>query len=177
MNKCFECEATEDLQEHHPVPRSRGGTKTVTLCYECHMKAHGRDSKGMNHGRLTEEGLQQAKRNGVKFGTHIPSVLEARYITGNKTLQRIFPYIQLAKSEGRTTRRELAEFLNSNDILTPRGKTWNKNSITSTLNRIRLAVADGRLDPQMQKAKSGGYITRKENITYHLRRINKIKED
>ena len=29
MKKCFECEATEDLQEHHVVPKSRGGTKTV----------------------------------------------------------------------------------------------------------------------------------------------------
>ena len=68
MKKCFECETTEDLQEHHVVPKSRGGTKTVTLCYECHMKAHGRDSKGMYHSRLVKEALARAKVKGVKLG-------------------------------------------------------------------------------------------------------------
>ena len=98
----------------------------------------------------TKNALQQAKRNGVKLGTHIPNVLEARYITGNKNLQRLFPYIQLAKKQGKTSRKQIAEFLNENGVLSPRGKTWNRNNISSTLNRIRLAVADGRLDPQMQ---------------------------
>ena len=63
-NKCFECEIIEDLQQHHVVPKSRGGTKTVTLCHSCHMKAHGRDSKGLNHSRLAREGQQRKKETG-----------------------------------------------------------------------------------------------------------------
>tara|TARA_R110001592_G_scaffold234184_3_gene491825 strand:+ start:4 stop:471 length:468 start_codon:yes stop_codon:yes gene_type:complete len=145
MNKCFECEATEDLQEHHVVPKSRGGTKTVTLCYECHLKAHGRDGKGLNHHILTKEALAQAKRNGVKLGTHIPSVLEARYITGNKNLKRLFPHIQSAKKQGKTSRKQIADYLNENGILSPRGKTWNKNNISSTLARIKKSLLLGEL--------------------------------
>ena len=59
MKKCFECEATEDVQEHHVVPASRGGTQTIPLCSSCHGKAHGRDGKGMNHSRLVTEGIKK----------------------------------------------------------------------------------------------------------------------
>jgi len=42
MSACFECgEAAE--HDHHVVPRSRGGTKTVPLCGPCHAKAHDMD--------------------------------------------------------------------------------------------------------------------------------------
>jgi hypothetical protein len=37
--KCFECD-NEAEQNHHPVPKSRGGTKTIPLCQECHDIAH-----------------------------------------------------------------------------------------------------------------------------------------
>ena len=67
-NECFECGATEDLQQHHIVPRSRGGTKTVPLCTQCHGKAHGRDLKGLEHSRLTKEGLERASARGQKLG-------------------------------------------------------------------------------------------------------------
>ena len=59
MKKCFECGVTAELQEHHVVPRLRDGTKTVTLCYSCHMRAHGRDGNGLQHGRLIKEGIQK----------------------------------------------------------------------------------------------------------------------
>jgi|TARA_R110000824_G_scaffold6953_1_gene31895 hypothetical protein len=137
MNKCFECEATEDLQEHHPVPRSRGGTKTVTLCYECHMKAHGRDSKGMNHGRLTEEGLQQAKRNGVKLGTHNPRVMEGRKKIGAETLARVIPHILEAKNNGCNSNRTIADYLNEKGIKTPRGKQFSKATMTPYLRHMK----------------------------------------
>ena len=137
MNKCFECEATEDLQEHHPVPRSRGGTKTVTLCYECHMKAHGRDSKGMNHGRLTEEGLQQAKRNGVKLGSHNPKVLKGITESGNRNLERIWPHIQKARKQGVTSISNTRDYLNNEAVLTTRGKRWTRGNVQSLLVRIK----------------------------------------
>ena len=133
MNKCFECEATEDLQEHHVVPKSRGGTKTVTLCYECHMKAHGRDSKGMNHGRLTEEGLQQAKRNGVKLGSHNPKVMKGITAQKEKTMKRVIPHIMEAKQNGCNSNRTIANYLNEKGIKTPRGKQFSKATMTPYL--------------------------------------------
>lgn len=65
MNECFECGA--DAEElHHVVPRSKGGTKTVPLCCECHGKVH--DVKRINIRELTKEGLAKKKAQGVRLG-------------------------------------------------------------------------------------------------------------
>lgn len=37
---CFECGGVAHHQ-HHVVPRSQGGTKTIPLCVTCHGLAHG----------------------------------------------------------------------------------------------------------------------------------------
>ena len=42
MKECFEC-GKEATEEHHVIPKSLGGTKTVPLCTKCHMKVHGLD--------------------------------------------------------------------------------------------------------------------------------------
>jgi len=42
MKDCFEC-GKEATEEHHVIPKSLGGTKTVPLCTKCHMKVHGLD--------------------------------------------------------------------------------------------------------------------------------------
>lgn len=39
MSECFEC-GGEAIHQHHVVPRSVGGTKTIPLCSECHRAAH-----------------------------------------------------------------------------------------------------------------------------------------
>jgi len=65
---CWECETTNvEIHNHHPVPRSRGGTKTVPLCLDCHAKAHHR-KKRMASSILTKEGLARAKARGVILG-------------------------------------------------------------------------------------------------------------
>ena len=143
MNKCFECEASEDLQEHHVVPKSRGGTKTVILCYECHMKAHGRTGKGLNHSRLTKEGLARAKARGVKLGTHAQSpsgrkiVLEALRAKGTASYERIVPHIQQAILEGCNSHRTIANWLNTNGIKTSRGKTFQQGQVSRIRKRMR----------------------------------------
>jgi hypothetical protein len=40
---CFECGATDNLHNHHVVPRSLGGTKTIPLCERCHGLVHSLD--------------------------------------------------------------------------------------------------------------------------------------
>ena len=142
MNKCYECETIEDLQEHHVVPRSRGGTKTMTLGYECHLKVHGRDGKGINHSRLVKEGLQRARESrGVKLGTDIPKVKaaceKATRERGAATLQRLAPHIKAALEEGNHSLREISNYLNHNDILTARNKTWTKANLSPVLKRLR----------------------------------------
>lgn len=143
MNKCFECEATEDLQEHHVVPKSKGGTKTVTLCYECHMKAHGRSGKGLNHKNLTKEGLAKAKARGVKLGTHAQSpdgrkiVLEALRAKGQKSYEAIAPYVRQAIADGCNSNRTIATWLNEHGITTSKGKTFQQGQVSRIRKRMR----------------------------------------
>tara|TARA_R110000782_G_scaffold269261_1_gene367070 strand:- start:40 stop:471 length:432 start_codon:yes stop_codon:yes gene_type:complete len=137
MNKCFECEATEDLQEHHPVPRSRGGTKTVTLCYECHMKAHGRTGKGLNHSRLTKEGLQRAKQNGVNLGTPdwklcLPNAWEQNKSRANAYALQMEGLIMNDHSQN-----QMAKILNDAGLKTRRGKKWTHKGIGDLRKRIK----------------------------------------
>ena len=65
---CWECEKeSAHLHDHHVVPRSRGGTKTVPLCQLCHSKAHHRN-KSMSTSQLTKEGMARRKAEGYIFG-------------------------------------------------------------------------------------------------------------
>lgn len=64
---CWECDMeAEEIQHHHVVPRSRGGTKTVGLCLECHGKAHHRE-KNMHTGELTKASMKVLKDSGKLY--------------------------------------------------------------------------------------------------------------
>jgi hypothetical protein len=63
---CFECGIDGEIHNHHVVPKSKGGTKTVPLCTICHGKIH--DRNFLNHKQLTIQGLANAKKRGVKLG-------------------------------------------------------------------------------------------------------------
>lgn len=66
---CFECGSTNDVQHHHVIPRSLGGTKTIPLCLSCHRLSHGITKKPKNsHSELVRIGLENAKRKGKQLG-------------------------------------------------------------------------------------------------------------
>ena len=140
MKECFECGTIDDLQEHHVVPRSRGGTKTVTLCYSCHMKAHGRDSKGLQHGRLTKEALQIAKSRGVKLGSANPKTRQAHLNKTTQLLERVEPIILKAENEGCRTIQSFCDYLNNQEVKTSRGKDWT----TGTMHRILKKILENK---------------------------------
>ena len=62
---CFEC-GQPARERHHVVPRSRGGTKTVWLCCECHGKVHG--MKRLDVRQLTKEGIARKRASGKSWG-------------------------------------------------------------------------------------------------------------
>jgi len=74
LKKCFECESTNEVEEHHIIPRSLGGKKTIPLCGICHMKAHGVKAKRRNNlSSLIKNGLQKRKEKGLSVGRPIGS--------------------------------------------------------------------------------------------------------
>ena len=69
QNKCFECETTENVERHHVVPKSLGGTKMIPLCEKCHALAHGNSKlRKDNHSQLTKAALAAKKARGEKLG-------------------------------------------------------------------------------------------------------------
>ncbi len=144
--KCFECGTTEDIQQHHVVPKVRGGTKTIPLCYSCHRKAHHRDDPGsMHHRQLTIEGIKKAVARGVKLGTANPEVfaqihhksVNANKRRGDATFFRLAPSITAAFDDGCKTGKDVAEYLNTRGVLTARGKYWTSQSIYRYVKRTK----------------------------------------
>jgi len=65
---CFEC-GKPALHEHHVVPRSMGGTKTVWLCLPCHGKVHKKHF--VKSVFLQRVGIEKAKALGKYKGRKI----------------------------------------------------------------------------------------------------------
>lgn len=65
MLSCWNCGAAATCH-HHPIPQSRGGTKTLPLCGACHDKAHESTAQ-----QLVLEGLARAIAAG-RVGARVP---------------------------------------------------------------------------------------------------------
>jgi hypothetical protein len=83
--ECFECGSNDEIHNHHVVPRTLGGTKTVPLCVVCHGKVH--NINFLNHKKLTKEGLKKVKMRGVKLGSPKNLTEEAK-IKGKEAVKR-----------------------------------------------------------------------------------------
>jgi 5-methylcytosine-specific restriction endonuclease McrA len=59
VRECFECGATPGAN-HHVVPRSLGGTRTVPLCDACHAAIHSA-GQPLSLGRLSTHARAQRK--------------------------------------------------------------------------------------------------------------------
>jgi len=131
--KCFECEATEDLQEHHVVPRFRGGTKTITLCYSCHLKAHGQKGDGLNHSKLVSDGIKrkfeqdpEARSNwgaGARPEEAVKRLVKGRIKKADEFAMKYGEMIVSLKEKGHSL-RSIASILTEKEIKTPNGKDY-----------------------------------------------------
>ncbi len=57
--RCYECNEPAD-HDHHVVPFSLGGSRTIPLCEACHGKVHGIGWK--DHAELISRGIQRTRR-------------------------------------------------------------------------------------------------------------------
>lgn len=63
---CFECGSTEDIEHHHVVPKSLGGTKTVPLCIKCHSLVHQKNFTKFRE--LAKKGIEKRIAEGRGWG-------------------------------------------------------------------------------------------------------------
>lgn len=149
---CFEC-GNPSHEDHHVVPRVRGGTRTVPLCSPCHGKAHGIGRNG-GHGELVRTALKAAKRRGVVLGN--PNGAEAlrRAGKGNKAAvnalranadahaEALRPVLADLHREGITSLERIAAALNERGMQTPRGGLWYATSVRNLKARLSPRLGD-----------------------------------
>lgn len=99
MKKCFECNSTNFLHEHHVVPRVLGGTKTIPLCANCHGLVHSRDF--LKSATLQKLGIEKAKKEG-RYKQHGGRAAESTEQFLNKPKSKL---IAKYLNEGNSVRR------------------------------------------------------------------------
>ena len=87
-DKCFECDEPAQCN-HHIIPKSLGGTKTIPLCLSCHSKVHGKDFVKMS--KLKKIGLEKAKKRGIFPGRKSLFALKPELVDIIKKLRRKKP--------------------------------------------------------------------------------------
>ena len=136
---CFECGIKEYIERHHIVPKSKGGTKTIPLCYICHRKVHGEDpEKQLCNSTLTKEGIERARKRGAKLGNRT-NLKEAQEM-GRAKSQSNANEFSLSLSNlimNDKTHSEIARQLTNQNIKTRRGKhKWYPSAVRNIRERL-----------------------------------------
>lgn len=123
---CFECGAADRIHQHHVVPRSLGGTKTVPLCEKCHSAVHG---KSMSVIELTRRGLARRMKAGLRYG-QIPygKMLVDGVLVDNPVEQRLIKTAKEYRETGASL-RDVAYLLERDGFRNRNGVNFNPNSI------------------------------------------------
>lgn len=138
-SECFEC-AQPASHDHHVVPRSMGGTKTIPLCDHCHGLVHGISFNDgvISHSALTSNAMQRQSVRGFAVGT--PPLGYAIGDDGKLKMvaheQHTIELIHELADEGLSVRK-IAAKLNEWGALC-RGKRWHKTTVHRILSEHRL---------------------------------------
>jgi hypothetical protein len=129
---CFECGLPAEC-EHHVVPRSIGGTKTVALCEVCHGKIHG---GGVGKSSLTRAALAVKRTRGerigqIPFGSRLAP--DGVHLEADPAEQDVLARLRSLRAEGLTV-RAIAARLNL-DGCPCRGSAWHKTTIARIVKR------------------------------------------
>jgi hypothetical protein len=132
---CFECSSSGPLHEHHVVPVSRGGTKTVPLCEMCHAKAHHR-SGSMSTSSLTREAMQRKAGAGEYTGGRPPFGYDVdedgKTLVPNRHEQQTVKMAMDARCGGASL-REIAELLDRLGRQPKSGGRWYAQTVRRLL--------------------------------------------
>jgi hypothetical protein len=140
---CWECGKNEEVHYHHVVPRSKGGTRTLPLCLECHGKVH---NKKMHSSELVKASYARRRKQnpGVKFGAdaaQIKKMVEASAIVRTEQAiefeQMVIHYDLILNQDGYKTQQQKCDRLNELGIKTRTGKLWSQPGFNRTLKRAK----------------------------------------
>ena len=131
--ECFECGDPAEHQ-HHVVPHSLGGTKTVPLCERCHGLVHDRGMVG--HARLTRAALQGKKERGEIVGA-VPYGMQrltptSRWLVPNEHEQKALTIARSLRALGASL-RHIAAVLASQGFLARNGRQFDPQQIARML--------------------------------------------
>lgn len=140
-NQCAACGSTDNLQYHHLIPRSLGGsddeTNLITLCGGCHAKAHDSKARRWGHKELTRAAMAKKKARGervgrIPFGMRLSA--DGVHLEEDPTEQAAIKEARDRKESGLSLRR-IAEDLNDNGIVKRDGAKWNHVNLHILFNR------------------------------------------
>jgi len=103
--QCFECGSVEDIHDHHVVPRSMGGTKTIPLCKTCHGLVHSKKMTSIS--TLTKKAMMEMKEKGLYTGGRHPygkSLVDGKLID-NPYEQAVMDYAKELRNRGLSLRK------------------------------------------------------------------------
>ena len=143
--ECFECGAPAE-HNHHVIPRSLGGTKTIPLCERCRGLIHEKEFAGVSS--LTKRALQRKQQQGERTG-NVPYGYDLaddgrRSKKGNQPVALVANPIEFALiaevvamyDEGRgMTYRTIASELHRRGVKSKSGRPWNHGMIQTIINR------------------------------------------
>jgi hypothetical protein len=129
---CFECGLPAEC-EHHVVPRSIGGTKTVALCEVCHGKIHG---SSIGSGVLTRMALAAKRERGERLGSNPPYgyrvASDSVHLEPNESEQRAIIVARELRSVGMSL-RQIGSALTKIGLLPRCGRGWHPVTVRSLL--------------------------------------------
>jgi hypothetical protein len=141
---CVACANTENLHQHHLIPKSRGGsndeTNLITLCGECHAKIHGNRSK-WNTSELTKSALKAKKESGATLGNRTnlnDAQSKGRGVqvdNANAYAANLKDLLTGYQSQGKSL-HEMARRLNQIGVKTARGGEWYAKSVSNVISRL-----------------------------------------
>ena len=142
-NTCFECGHSNpiEIQLHHVVPRSMGGTRVIPLCSVCHRKVHGvKKEKQISISRLTKQGLAAARDRGVVLGNkNWGKSLKKATAASLKAMEPIWAEqlkaVEDVNKSGVVTLTGIARCLNARGVRTARGGVWTASTVRNLIKR------------------------------------------
>lgn len=140
-DQCFECGNTGPLHQHHVVPESLGGKKTVPLCMKCHGLVH--DRVFVDHVSLIKAAYVKSKERGDPWGRKpfgetdvekeaLRRMKELRYRKGDIPIGQIRPNYKNKKPRSFA---KVASLLDAEGHKSRSGKPWTAQSVKRILDR------------------------------------------